>query len=1343
MAKKDEDASGEKEDAKDEGKGEKEFKLTDLPGIGPAVSAKLESAGVYDLMSLAVMGPAELGDAAGVSPVVARKAIQAARNMLDLGFQTGVDYAKKRANAINITTGSKNIDNLLGGKGIESRAITEAFGAYGSGKCISKDTEVCYFNDTRMHVESIEKTYNKYKNKIGEKNFEEGWTVPVSTVKVLSWNKGKLEINKASHLYKEKVEKLFIIKTKRGRVLKVTGNHKILSFNNGVNWKSVKELNLGDLIASPKEINLSTEKTYSEDDAYFLGLFVAEGTFNPFSICISSKKIQEWVCNYIEKKFGYSPTVRISNKNGIEIYTILLRNSTRIVMDGLDKCNAGTKFIPEAVFLSSKNVILSFLGGYFDGDGEVSLEDISATTKSERLAVQLCYLLLRLGISASIKERITKKYGIFKVIRISGEDREKLKEVKFKIKTFNPQIKNSSYGYNRKIISFISELYKESIGGNRGSLRKIVGKLNTQSTAYQNLINKSHANAINTKTLDKIENIFTSQKDIFISIIKRLGEDEFSIGLLKEIYLQLPFAFNSLAEQMEIKKSSIRNYYSRRIPKNKLELLKNLIINELKTRVDTIYLTIEIISEIKMFNWDTIESIEVVDYSDYVYDFVVPKGHSFIGGNMPTMMHNSQLGFTLSVNVQLPVEKGGANGKAVFIDTEGTFKPSRIKQIAEAIGANPEKVLSNIFVARAFNSDHQILLIEKISEMIKNGEPIKLVIVDSLTAHFRAEFTGRGQLADRQQKLNKYLHNLMKLAEQHNIAVYVTNQVMANPAQMFGDPTTAIGGNIVGHACLIGDSLIQLSDGSIIEIKDMKEGNNVKASDFNKMELTDENNEKIFINPNIEEIYNIKTNNQINCSSLHRFFSIDKFGIIEKEAKDLKEGNFIAQAKKIEINGEERRLPFFKIKGIGNLTKDSTKFVKDELKDKNVSRKEICNKIGITPRQFRRVLNQEYPTSFDVLENLNEYFSGSQVLQIKPVFSHKYKNLQMPEFLTPELAQIFGYFWGDGCLEQRSLSFRDERKEVLECYQLLFKKVFNIQGSINAVHGKNCFSLDINSSEITGFFDSYLNIVLNEVGKSKQEIAGAFIKGFIDAEGHINKKRAYVSVSQKNPKILKYLQLFLLRFGIRSTIKFNIGKKKMNVLRIIDKDVKEYVQIGFTASDKQRRLLESVEAQRNKYSYEMMPIKRKELRNLLELCGLKYSKVIKSRTTDYEWVSRKELERAFSVLMNCNITDRQIKQKINFISKILNSDIYFEKIREITVKENNSKEFFYDFSVPSKENYIANGFIVHNSTYRMYLRRGKKDSRVAKLIDSPNLPDNETVFFLPEAGIRDGNIDED
>jgi DNA repair protein RadA len=161
----------------------------------------------------------------------------------------------------------------------------------------------------------------------------------------------------------------------------------------------------------------------------------------------------------------------------------------------------------------------------------------------------------------------------------------------------------------------------------------------------------------------------------------------------------------------------------------------------------------------------------------------------------------TQLALSLAVNVQLPVESGGANGKAVYIDTEGTFRPERVRQFAEGIRANSDKVLKNILVARAFNSDHQMLLLDKVAELIKDGEPIRLIIVDSLTAHFRAEFTGRGQLADRQQRLNRYLHNLMRVAETYNLAVYVTNQVMSDPAQLFGDPTKAIGGHIVGHAC--------------------------------------------------------------------------------------------------------------------------------------------------------------------------------------------------------------------------------------------------------------------------------------------------------------------------------------------------------------------------------------------------------------------------------------------------------------------------------------------------------------------------------------------------------------
>ena len=103
-------------------------------------------------------------------------------------------------------------------------------------------------------------------------------------------------------------------------------------------------------------------------------------------------------------------------------------------------------------------------------------------------------------------------------------------------------------------------------------------------------------------------------------------------------------------------------------------------------------------------------------------------------------------------------------------------------------GGDYENFLGGIGGICCHNSDHQMLLLDKVSEMIKDGEPIRLMIIDSLTAHFRAEYSGRGQLADRQQRLNRYLHNLMKIAEQNNLAVYVTNQVMSDPAQMFGDP---------------------------------------------------------------------------------------------------------------------------------------------------------------------------------------------------------------------------------------------------------------------------------------------------------------------------------------------------------------------------------------------------------------------------------------------------------------------------------------------------------------------------------------------------------------------------
>ncbi|MBI4182124.1 MAG: DNA repair and recombination protein RadA [Candidatus Aenigmarchaeota archaeon] len=182
-----------------------------------------------------------------------------------------------------------------------------------------------------------------------------------------------------------------------------------------------------------------------------------------------------------------------------------------------------------------------------------------------------------------------------------------------------------------------------------------------------------------------------------------------------------------------------------------------------------------------------------------VYDLEVPGPHNFLTNTI--LSHNSgksQLAHQLAVNVQLPRDRGGVGGKALFIDTEATFRPERIVDMAKAVGLDPQEALENIFAARAYNSDHQVVLSEKAEDVIRE-HGIRLMVVDSLTAGFRSDYTGRGTLANRQQKLNRHLHHLQKLADVYNMVVFVTNQVMARPDIMFGDPTAPIGGHIVGH----------------------------------------------------------------------------------------------------------------------------------------------------------------------------------------------------------------------------------------------------------------------------------------------------------------------------------------------------------------------------------------------------------------------------------------------------------------------------------------------------------------------------------------------------------------
>lgn len=442
-----------------------EEEVEKLPGVGPAILEKLKEAGYTDLMTIAVDSPKNLAELAEIGESTAAKIIAAAKKAADVGgFETGDVILERRKTVAKLGSGSKSLDELMGG-GFETRAITEFFGEFGSGKCVSGKTELLYSLDDDVRVEPIGRVFGRMSGQA--RPFDCGEIVALEGVKVPSLADGGLSKVCAAAIYRERVAQLFEVVTSGGRVLELTGPHRLFAMRDGdVGWTPTWGLRPGDLVAVPGSTDCYEDRAYME-------------------------------------------------------------------------------------------------------------------------------------------------------------------------------------------------------------------------------------------------------------------------------------------------------------------------------RVDEV-------------SWDEVRSVRPFVHNDFVYDLVVPRTHSFVGGNLPTVLHNTQLCHQMAVNCTKSLEEGGLDGQTMIIDTEQTFRPERIVQMSEAQELDPDEVLKKIHVARAFNSHHQTLLVDKATELAKEC-PVKLLVVDSLTAHFRAEYIGRGALAERQQMLNKHMHDLLRFGDLNNSVIAVTNQVAAKPDAFFGDPTRPIGGHIVGH----------------------------------------------------------------------------------------------------------------------------------------------------------------------------------------------------------------------------------------------------------------------------------------------------------------------------------------------------------------------------------------------------------------------------------------------------------------------------------------------------------------------------------------------------------------
>lgn len=727
---------------------EKKVRSIDDLDLSPSVIQKLKESGFTTIESLVALSAQDLSTIIGVPLPTAQKIIAAAREALDIRFKTAKEVKMERLSIGRITTGSKALDQLLGG-GVETKTITEFYGEYGTGKCVSKDTPIIFFNPDTPHLTSIENIYEIYRERYGEERYDSGFIVRAKGLKTLSFDGKSLRLVEASYIYREKVERLLEIELESG-LLRVTRRHKLLTLTDrGIDWVSAETITPGVYVAAPRRVRVDLtprDLGVSRDDLYFLGMVLATASKDLSYLRLTNRARAAWARLYLSDRFGGEPD-NIAGSGEGHVIIPLNERIREFISEFIDIDSMKPRF--EKFYVMPEEMLYSLVLGFVENSETiVSPKRYEVVVRNRSIVEFLSYILSSLGARYRVKRK-RGRYEFIHVIYITKSD------IALDAK------KKSRNRFDRVPIELLRFLRIRLSNLVRELVRDLGGE-------------KSYRDSI---------------RSLYLSISDRL-EDETKISReyttrdalrrIKGFLLRLERVLKDYLENVE----RSRDIDSIERVKRSLEELERL------------YNTIEVALSLK---WIKVLNVREIEYNDYVYDLVVPEYHNFVGGVVPVLLHNTQICHQLSVNVQLPPEKGGLKGAAVYMDTEGTFRWERIEAMARAKGLDPDVIMDNIYYIRVVSSDHQMAVVDELRELIPEKN-VKLVVVDSVTGHFRAEYPGRENLAMRQQKLNKHLHQLLSLAEVFNIAVVITNQVMARPDVFYGDPTVAVGGHVLGHA---------------------------------------------------------------------------------------------------------------------------------------------------------------------------------------------------------------------------------------------------------------------------------------------------------------------------------------------------------------------------------------------------------------------------------------------------------------------------------------------------------------------------------------------------------------
>ncbi|MBI2113166.1 MAG: hypothetical protein HYT50_01125 [Candidatus Wildermuthbacteria bacterium] len=521
-------------------------------------------------------------------------------------------------------------------------------------------------------------------------------------------------------------------------------------------------------------------------------------------------------------------------------------------------------------------------------------------------------------------------------------------------------------------------------------------------------------------------------------------------------------------------------------------------------------------------------------------------------------------------------------------------------------------------------------------------------------------------------------------------------------------------GNLgIGH-CLEPDTLVQMLDGRIKKISNVRDGEEVYSLDqktftFRKGKV------KAWKHRSPGYVQEIRTSSTlVRATKEHRIFVWAEKNMQEKKIGDVVTGDILVFPQYIEVHRRGRSIRFrnVAIKTYHQVTFVMNTIIRDKVNSLGTSKVRIASLAGISVSDLEHMIANDRNVRTDILSKVLPVLSIEfPSVGFVPRHSIHGNFITLPKKSSPEVMQIIGYFLGDGHLEERCVRFKDMRREVLEKYQKFFRQIFNLAGRITTMSDTKAYLLEINSSSLVAWFKKNIvskkEKVLEDVGGLPKGELSAFLKGLFDAEGAIGKEGHQIVLGMTDHFIIKTVHLLLLRFGILSSVSdSNTNRpswwKRPYKISISSRDsIERFLScIGFSSREKQvaGEKLVLLMIKETSTSFKTLPYSKKVLREkCLPFISASALKGILGSKKNLENFARKSTVRKLLVLVE-KTRDPKSQPFIQELKMFLYGSVVFQEVISNT-RHKSEHEFLYDLEVTPHQNFFANGILSHNSRW--------------------------------------------